>query len=303
MLLRTLLPVALLFFQFSARACDACGCGLAPIYWGILPQSDAHYLGLWHNHQVFQSELDPGFDALNVGSSREFFNTTELRGRLVLGGGFTASTMIPYAWHRRVSPDLSENLRGPGDVWLVVRKDLFNSADSIMRAVRHRLRIGAGVKAPTGSFRELDDSQLYNPNFQLGTGSWDYLLTLTYSARLEQLGFSLDLNYRYNTTNPEAYRFGNTLSGALTAFRRFQAGLWEVMPNAGLQYEWANENVDRAFLQTRTGGEAWLGGAGVELYRGRWNLGAAYFHPLVQDWFDGQVNSRGRLSLHLQIFI
>lgn len=304
MKIRALILFGLLGFSISGWACDACGCGLAPIYWGILPQSDAHYLGIWYNHQAFRSQLDPGFDALALGSSEEYFNTVEWRARLVLPKGFALSAVVPMSWHRRIGAGgQREDLQGIGDIWLVVRKDLFNSADSMMNLVRHRLKVGGGIKLPTGTFRNLNDSQLYNPNFQLGTGSWDYLLTVSYTARLDNLGASVDLNYRYNTTNPEEYRFGNTLSGSVTAFRRFQAGLWEVMPNAGIQYDWSNENVDRDFIQSRTGGYAWQGGGGVEIYRSRWNLGINYFHPFVQYWFAGQVTSHGRMSVHLQIFI
>lgn len=304
MLKRTLVLTIVLFtYLLPTRACDACGCGLAPIYWGILPQGSAHYLGLWYNHQAFRSTPEPGFNEREVGPSGEYFNTMELRGRYVLGGGWAVSFIAPYAYHRRTAGSGAETLSGPGDPWLIVRGDLLNTADSLDRTWRHRLRAGGGVKPPLGGFRNLESSLLYNPNFQLGTGSWDYLLTATYSARMDTWGMSLDLNYRYNTTNPEGYRFGNTLSGACTAFTRLQAGRWQLMPNASLQGEWADENVDRGYLQTRTGGYAFLAGAGLELYHGAANLGLTYQHPVIQDWFAGQVTSRGRLSVHVQFFI
>ncbi|MDP1051393.1 hypothetical protein, partial [Klebsiella quasipneumoniae] len=74
--------------------------------------------------------------------------------------------------------------------------------------------------APTGRFKyDLNSSEeVANPNFQLGTGSTDFLLNAIYTVRYNQWGLNTDLTYKINTKNSNQYQYGNKLTTALTAF-------------------------------------------------------------------------------------
>ena len=64
----------------------------------------------------------------------------------------------------------------------------------------HSLQAGAGVKIPVGKFDEMNNGSV-NPSYQVGTGSWDYLIAMEYVIRRKQLGLNALLNYVIKTEN------------------------------------------------------------------------------------------------------
>ncbi len=283
-----------------SKACDACGCGIGSVYWGILPNNNLHYLGLWWQHQRFKTHLDHD-DALHP-ESLEYFNTLELRGRFYLSDRFSITALVPVGFHRRQQLGEWVDLRGLGDVSLLGNFRLFDSSDSLSRRIRHRFELGAGVKLPTGTFRHLDAENEVNPNFQLGSGTWDLLFSANYTALLGKLGMQTNLTYKWNTTNADDYRFGHRLNGTLMLFYRQGNPSLEWMPNLGLYGEWGGQDVQYGYWQTNTGGHLMMANAGVEFYAGRCNWGVSYLHPLAQHWSAGQVNARSRASAHFSVY-
>jgi hypothetical protein len=75
--------------------------------------------------------------------------------------------------------------------------------------------VGGGVKLPTGKYNTNNNGSV-NPSFQLGTGSWDYLLATEYIVRRKQFGLNTMLNYVIKTENRKWYRFGNQFNYAGT---------------------------------------------------------------------------------------
>jgi hypothetical protein len=64
----------------------------------------------------------------------------------------------------------------------------------------HTWQVGGGVKLPTGKYNTNNNGSV-NPSFQLGTGSWDYLLATEYIVRRKQFGLNTMLNYVIKTEN------------------------------------------------------------------------------------------------------
>ena len=65
----------------------------------------------------------------------------------------------------------------------------------------HALQIGGGVKLPTGRFDAANIEGSVNLGFQVGTGSWDYILAANYGVTHRNWGLSVILNYTVKTEN------------------------------------------------------------------------------------------------------
>ena len=136
----------------------------------------------------------------------------------------------------------------------------------------------------------------------MGSGSWDFLFNLTYTARYSRFGLNADVTYQKNTTNANDYRFGDRLTGTLSAFYMGAFKQFELMPNVGVFAEYAAQNVQENYYRTNTGGYAVFGTIGLEIYTGRFNLGFNYNHPFSQEVNDGAVENQSRSSVHLNYF-
>lgn len=301
MAIKYLVLAALLFGSLSVKACDACGCSLSQAYWGLMPNNNNHYVGIWWQHQSYRSFFEQDVFP-EQGGIPEYFNSIELRGRYRFSPFLQVVAILPYAYNVRREPTGPRIIEGVGDALAMASFTIFDNSDSLKFAVRHRLALGAGVKAPTGRYLRREPLDLSNPNFQLGSGSWDVLFNLNYTGRWRTFGLNLDGTYRYNNTNANDYRFGHRFNGAATLFWLGSIGMLEVMPNASLLYEKAGWDVEEGYYHTNTGGEALFGGLGLELYWPRFNLGASWSLPLSQELSAGLLDADSRASVHLNYF-
>ncbi|GJM34257.1 MAG: hypothetical protein DHS20C18_32580 [Saprospiraceae bacterium] len=297
------LPLAILAISIPAlKACDACGCGIGSIYWGILPNNNLHTVGLSWQNQHYTSHLGHDHEELLQSESAEYFNTLELRGRFYLNDRFSLSAIVPVGFHRRQSVGEWININGLGDISVMGNYRIFDSSDSLNHRVRHRFELGLGVKIPTGSFNALDTESVVNPNFQLGSGSWDFLFSANYTALMGQLGLQTNVTYKRNTTNSDDFRFGHRLNGSMMLFYRQNIKAFEFMPNLGLYGEWGGRDVENRYWQNNTGGHLLMSNVGIELYVSRYNFGASYLHPIDQDWSAGQVEAQARYTAHINVY-
>ena len=291
-----------MFLLFSApyitRACDGCGCSMSQIYWGLTPNNSSHYFGVWWQHQHYLSGI--GYSSLDP--IPEYFNSLELRGRINLSQRFQVLGILPYAYHYRQFTEGRTTINGSGDALVLGSFTLFNNQDSIRRTVRHRLAIGGGLKMPTGQYDRGDQPDQINPNFQLGTGSWDLLFNLSYTSRFSRFGINLDATYQKTTANQYDYRFGDRLSGALSFFYLGAYKQLEFMPSVGLFAENAAWDVQENYYRTNTGGYALSGTAGIEVYTSRFNWGINYSVPFTQDLNGGSTEIQTRFSTHINYF-
>ena len=104
-----------------------------------------------------------------------------------------------------------KSLKGLGDIVISANYNLINTYDSADHFFKHNLLIGGGLKLPTGEFRAIENGLTVNQNFQLGTGSLDFLFNFIYTVRRKNLGLNTELSYSRNTTNKDEYKFGNAM--------------------------------------------------------------------------------------------
>ena len=192
--------------SFNSFACDGCGCSISQAYFGLSPNSQGHYIGVWWQHQQYNILPDNLFPERSYG--QDYFNSIEIRSRVDLSNRIQLSAILPYAYHLRKRQYANTTLSGIGDATLLGNVTLFDNSDSLHLKLRHRLAAGAGIKLPTGEYRNFEESAEANPNFQAGTGSWDFLFNLAYTLRADKMGMHIEGTYRYNGINEDDYRFG-----------------------------------------------------------------------------------------------
>ncbi|SDM78456.1 hypothetical protein SAMN05421823_1311, partial [Catalinimonas alkaloidigena] len=301
---KSLYCVGLLWLLVSlpASACEVCGCALGGNSYGILPQFNTNFVGLRWRQSRFYAEMN------HPGEAREFshdtYNQLELWGRVYLTRRWQVFAFVPYAVNHMAGTEQNVTTAGLGDASAVVNYTVLKTPDSAATTWRHVLMVGAGVKVPTGHFRQEDKGLLLNPNFQRGTGSVDGLASAVYTVRYGRVGLNLDASYKFNTANPQQYRFGNQGNASAQVFywHTWKGTEISLLPNAGLYYEAARRHTDEGFLQANTGGKACLFSVGLETYVRRFTLGVGYKTPVWQRFNSEdmiELRSDGRTSLSL----
>lgn len=298
---RYLFLLLLISFMTPALSCDICGCGNGGSFFGLLPQGHRRFLGLRYRYASFDSHLG----SLNL-RTREQFRTAEVWGRFYPLKRTQVLAFVPYQFSQQTMLKTGEvtPLQGLGDASVLVQYNLLNTFmrdDTVARSVDHNLLVGGGIKLPTGRYRydETSPAEVANPNFQLGTGSVDYLLSAIYTARYRQWGLNTDLSYRLTGNNPSRYRFGNRLNASVSAFYLSSNGPKSVMPNAGVFLEQAARDRQQGATNPRTGGYAAYLNVGTEVYLSKLSVGIAYRCPLAQHLANGEIRANAQLSTHV----
>jgi hypothetical protein len=178
---------------------------------------------------------------------------------------------------------------GLADISVAVNYLLLNTGEDSSRMFKHTLSAGLGVKLPTGKNDLQDKGDFVNPNFQMGTGSTDFLLSTIYTARYGKIGSNLEMGYKFNTRNTNDYLFGNQFHGSYRFFYWQSIKSFTFLPNVGVYYEQADNHKDGNIIQTNTGGDAWFASAGLETYISQFTFGFNYQHPFVQNYNSDDI--------------
>src|SRR5690606_14410260 len=110
--------------------------------------------------------------------------------------------------------------------------------------------------------------------FQLGTGSWDFMLTGMYDIRIQDMGLSANLSYKINTENSYGYYYGNRFSSSIQLYHKFRHNnIFMIAPNVGFHFEQSLKDLDGGYSVRPTGGTAGFGTIGAELQFKHLSLG------------------------------
>jgi len=293
-----LLFFVLLGYVLPSNACDICGCGNSGSFFGILPQSHMRFAGIRYRVKNYESHLNSSFFR-----AQENFQTTELWARFYPIKRTQVMVFVPYNWNTQTlyRTETPQQISGLGDVSALVHYNVFNTFwDSTLHKIDQTLMIGGGVKAPTGKFRYVEDgTEVANANFQLGTGSVDFMLNAIYNVRYNKWGANLDATYKINTQNTNQYRFANRMSGSISVFRTLALSSLTLMPNAGVYVEHFGYDTKNGNKNTFTGGTLSTANAGLELYYKKISAGITYQTPLYQQLSDGDLKLKNAFSTHL----
>ena len=124
---------------------------------------------------------------------------------LMVMGNFISNTMDLQT---KMGADFATESSGFGDIILAGLIKLHNANQQSWHAK-------VGVSIPTGSIDQRDDTPMATNTplaypMQLGSGTWDPSLGLTYLAQSEKFSWGAQLNYLFRLgENEKEYRFGN----------------------------------------------------------------------------------------------
>ena len=298
------LILILLFVNTTAWSCDICGCANGGAYFGIMPQIGRPFAGVRYRFSSYDSHLNS-----KLLRTKETFIATELWARFYPVKRVQVMAFVPYYMNQQqeIMTGVLRKAKGIGDITALANYNVFNTFWDTARVhrVNHTWLVGVGVKAPTGRFRydQTEVSEVNNPNFQLGTGSVDVLLSTLYSMRIGQWGWNTDLTYKVNSTNAQAYRFGNRVTANSLVSYTKEFSRVTLMPNAGMYTEVSAQDVRDGVRNHQTGGYVTMANTGLEVYLKRLSVGFTYQIPVVQNLADHELKARSRGTLHVTVML
>jgi hypothetical protein len=274
--------------------CDACGCSASGGSMGFASMLNTNFIGVRYFNQSYKST-----DGLYSNSSwyNENFNTVQVWARIPIIKNVQVSVLVPYHFHNRETANGNQSISGIGDATVLGMYRLYQTHKDSTYLV-HTLQVGAGVKAPTGKFDESNSGNV-NPSYQVGTGSWDYLLATEYVVKRKKFGLNTMLNYVIKTQNQKYYRFGNQLNYAGTFFYLHEIEKFSFAPQVGLAGEMYDDNEQHKQIVKGTSGSILFSKIGFEMGKNKFSFGANAMLPIGQNLTDGRVKANYRWSVNL----
>lgn len=274
--------------------CDACGCSSNGGSMGFSSMLNNNFAGVRYVYQNYTTKQGVFNDSP---WTDENFNTVQVWARIPITERLQVSAILPFHHNSRELISGKESISGLGDATVMTMYSLYMTMKDSTTYV-HKLQIGGGIKAPTGEYDAANNGTL-NPSFQLGTGSWDYLLLTEYVIRRKQWGINTALSYTFKTENEKHYQFGNQFNYGSTLFYLFDLEKIKLVPQAGIAgeiYE-SNQQLGQEVLGTK--GDILFSKFGIEAGREKFSLGINAMLPITQHLTDGNVKANYRLAVNL----
>ena len=222
LILGSLLLVIFVTGQGMAQNC----CAPAVPQQGVLGETTALpqtlEFGLHYEHLCSCGKFD-GSDAVN---DPDDTHTDWKRATLTIGYGIVpklgVTAIVPYLWKEKSEIAGTSRMRitseaeGLGDMSLLVRYSPLGRSFVNFR----ELSFGAGVKIPTGATDRSKFGKTLLAELQPGTGSWDYIGSVSFYQGFEPVDFVLSATYlltsAYDGYDFGTYEFGDQFSYLLT---------------------------------------------------------------------------------------
>lgn len=298
-----LLTIALFSAPKYSHACDACGCALGGFNFGIIPQNEAHFIGVRYAIAKFYADMRHGSD---LEFSNDTYQRLDIMGRFALRDRLQLNIVLPYMYNSMNGSHESEQLSGLGDPMLMLNYKLLDQKGNPMEKWLHNLWVGGGIKVPLAPFEFSQAEDLINPNFQLGSGSWDFLAMINYTSMFKRFGINVEAVYKYNTVNTQDYRFGNQYNAQANLFYKTMIGDTQLFTIVGFYHEYGGQHTHEGFFQANSGGRMTMTQLGLQSQFRSMMLHVNYQVPISQKFnSDAHVNiqAQNRFSLTVVKFI
>ncbi|MDQ5928267.1 MAG: hypothetical protein QG594_41 [Bacteroidota bacterium] len=293
--MKKIIVVFLLLVSFSGFSCDSCGSSSAGGM-GFSSMLDNNFVGLRYFKQSYKSKN--GIFA-NSPWIDEKFNTVQAWGRIPLTAKIQLSALIPYHFNERTLSTGAQNISGLGDMTLLALYSLYQTPMNCT-AYTHKLNVVGGIKLPTGKFKEMNNFATINQSFQLGTGSWDYLLLTEYVFKKKDLGLNTMLNYILKTQNDKNYKYGNQFNYSSTIFYLFEfKNEAKIAPQLGVAGELYQTNMQHGLDVPDTAGDILFTKFGLEAGKDKFSIGVNVMLPVSQNLSNGRMEANYRWSFNL----
>ena len=279
----------------QAQACDACGCTISTQSLGLLPQFSNHFIGIQYLYASSSSNHPSMISSQSNDHTTQQLNNIQLWGRYQVTKRFQLFAFAPYIQSVNQNVSTAHTVSGIGDITLMANRSFSISRN---KAKQHLLLVGLGLKMPLGKY---DPSSAQNelPNTQLGSGSWDGLVSVNYTHKLSRFGYNVDITYVLTSANSFQYKYGNRINTAFMGFASYGQSRWKWIPQIGARVEYALHDYDnyaKKWLKESTGGVMSFASVGTQLYYQKMGCKLMLHMPLYQDYAAGAVQSHARIE-------
>jgi hypothetical protein len=282
--------LCMLFGIQKGYACDICGSGVSNYNAHLSPHLSKNFVGYSYVRRVYRTHAHDGT------WNTERYNAILVTGQYSPTKRIQVGIIVPFQYNRLNGAEEVKNLGGLGDITLLGNYKLW---DQMTKTRQQTLTGGIGVKLPTGYYTHVDKEDQEEQNFQLGTGSMDYLLQGAYRYALSGCVFSATVSYKYNTQNGDDYRFGDVFAGGVTAAYRKNWDNLSLLPCVLIMTEYYMPDADKHILHQGTGGHVLYAGGGLDVNTRKVAAGINYQVAPVQKLALGQIRVEPRLSAHV----
>lgn len=275
---------------YAASACDICGAGAGSYNPFLNPQLSRHYFSATYVHRCYHTLSDEGI------AGREYYNSLVLGGQFTVGKRIQLIASLPYQFNTLRNQYGDKKIAGAGDISLLLNYKLL---DREVNQFRHTVLIGGGIKLASAAYHPTTKAE--SENFQLGTGSMDYLLNGIYRLGFGNWIFNAVGTYKYNMENRDGYRYGDVLTGALTVARRIEVKGYSIAPWLQFSMESHMKDADNHVLQQHSGGHVCYSGGGVDVSRNKITIGAAAQFSPNQNLAAGMIKVKPSFTTHISL--
>jgi hypothetical protein len=292
----TFQKMQLMNFEDFEDDCDACGCSASGGGMGFSSMLDNNFVGLRYFKQSYTSK-----DGIFANSPwiDENFNTIQAWGRIPITNRIQISALVPYHFNERTLSKGTQNISGMGDITVLGLYSIYETHKDSTIFI-HKLNAGGGIKIPTGKFKEVNNLGTINQSFQLGTGSWDYLLISEYVIKKKNLGLNSMLNYTFKTENDKKYKYGNQFNYASTLFYLLELkNEAKIAPQLGIAGEVYQTNKQHGLDVPNTAGDVLFSKFGIEAGKDKFSIGINAMLPINQHLSNGNMEANYRWSVNL----
>ncbi len=272
-------------------ACDACACSATGNGIGLLNQSNKNFVALQYSMLYFK-----GTDsAFNTSNAEDFFHQTQLRARFKLTKRLQLLANIPYKSNIRQG-ESPVRTNGIGDISLSLNAILVKKS---MEKSAFRWDLAGGIEMPTGSYQHNAQGGEQPNGFNVGTGSWNFLVQNVFTFQYQNFGSRLILSGKRHTENKVLYRFGNQLATGLQVFWRKESTIGTIVPFAGVYGEFIGQDQLYAYPEIHTGGKACYANAGLQFSKNKIVFSLQGYLPLKQNYAGNTTENIYRIHTSL----
>lgn len=296
--MKKIIAFLILISNIQSYACDICGCANGSSFVGLLPRSGNQFIGLRYRFRSFDSHLNS-----QMLKTYESFQTSEIWGRFYPIKKIQILAYVPYNDNRQTMLYSGSELRkhGLGDITVLAQYNILNTFFDTTNTsgIYQSILIGGGLKLATGKFKYGYSDEEVNPNFQLGTGSNDFLLNMIHTIKRKSFGLNTELGAKLTSKSNVHYQFGNRLSASTTAFYTYNFGDITIMPNIGINYDFGFKDIKEGTRNLQTGGYSLMSGFGSQLYYKKIGTGISFQKPLAQNLGGGEL----KVNIQTTVFL
>ncbi len=258
--------------------------------------NNQNYIGLYFIYQNYKT-----YNGIFNNSKRfnEHYRTLQFTGNYMINPKLNITWSIPVHIHNRILEDQSikQKESGLGDLSFQSTYQILQS-DSTKKAT-WTLNIGGGIKTPTAQF-ENRDGQGSNPNFNLGSGAWDYNITSLFSIKFRQSGVNTQLSYTFKTENSMDFQFGNQTDLSILYYKTinwFAKQPFNIL--SGIKSEFYENNREYGYRIINSKGYIHNLQIGGNIPIKTFNLGCLAYIPIKQNLMNKRIESKFRSLVYI----